>query len=186
MNYDNIVVTGAALLAPLFLIATSTAMANELALGISDEFIELKLTQAYGDEYSGEFGLLRADDDDVDAKQLSYRFSTEDRVDEFDLRLGAQFYWLDVEDEDGFGVALGLSAARQLAGKLGFMGSIYYAPDILTSGDLESSLEFDAKLNYQLLENGAIFAGYRSYDADTEVADFDVYDDFYLGVRFSF
>ncbi len=188
MNDQNPFVSAArrALLAILALACSSVALANELELGISDELIELKLTQEYGDEFSGTFGAMHADDDDIDAKQLSYRFFTEDDVDEFDIQLGAQLYWLDVESDDGFGIALGLAATRQLAGKLGATASIYYAPDILTSGDFESSLELDAKLNYQLLENGALFVGYRSYEADTDDADIDVYDDFYLGVRFSF
>ena len=175
----------AALVAIMLSACSSVSLANELELGISDEFIELKLTQEYDDDFSGSFGLLHADSDDIDSKQLSYRFYTQDEVDEYDLQLGAQVFWLDVESEDGFGVSLGLAAGRQLAGKLGVVGSIYYAPDILTSGDFENGLELDLKLNYQLLENGAIFVGFRKIEADPGGGDYDIYDDPYIGIRFA-
>ena len=178
--------SAATLVAAVAIAGSPVALANEIELGISNELIELNLEQGYRDDFSGRFGLMFADEDDLGSKQLSYRFVTEDRVDQFDVQLGAQLYWLDVEDEDGFGVSLGVAAARQLDGKLGLAGSIYYGPDILTVGDFENTLELDLKLNYQLLENGALFLGYRSYEAETDDDDFDVYDDFYLGVRFSY
>lgn len=181
-------------LAPLLLAvsvcASSNLSANDIELSISDELIDLRFTNDFEQDFHGKLALMHSDVDDgginINTNYLNYQFFTQDTVGRFDLQLGARVFWLDVEDEDGFGVALGVGAVTELIDKLTVGVDIYYTPDVISSGDIENTLDIDFRLGYQMLENGQIYLGYRQFEADFEEGDVDIYDDIYFGVKFSF
>ncbi|NNL56672.1 MAG: hypothetical protein HKO71_02880, partial [Pseudomonadales bacterium] len=74
-----------------------------------------------------------------------------------------------------------------LADKFYVSGQVYYSPKIITGGDYDNTLDAEARINYQLIENGALYIGYRVFEVDSEnVGSFDIYDDPYLGIKFTF
>ncbi len=162
------------------------AQANEISLAISDELVDLRLQSDYEKDFLGRFAYLHADNDGIDTDMLSYTFGTVGQMDRFDMLLGLRPYWIDAESESGFGMALGLGGSTVLTGKLSAGAEIFYAPEILTGGDVDDKLDIELKLNYQLIENGALFAGYRDIELDTDAGDIDVYDSYFVGVSLSF
>jgi len=162
----------------------SQVNANELELSINEEFIDLRFTSAYEQDFAGEFALMHSDSNDLTADQVSYRFFTSDS--ETGLQLGARAFWLDVESEGGFGIGLGLGVTRSLSEKMAVGFQLHYAPDIITGGDFDNVLEYDVRLNFQMVENGSFFIGYRNIEADNGTVDIDVYEDPYFGLKFEF
>jgi len=164
--------------------ATSQVNANELELSINEEFIDLRFTSEYEQDFSGEFALMHSDSNDLTADQVSYRFFTSDS--DTGLQLGAKAFWLDVESEGGYGIGLGLGVTRSLSEKIAMEFQLHYAPDIITGGDFDNVLEYDVRLNFQIVENGSFFIGYRNLEADNGTVDIDVYEDPYFGLKFEF
>ena len=164
--------------------ATSQVNANELELSINEEFIDLRFTSEYEQDFSGEFALMHSDSNDLTADQVSYRFFTSDS--DTGLQLGAKAFWLDVESEGGYGIGLGLGVTRSLSEKIAMEFQLHYAPDIITGGDFDNVLEYDVRLNFQIVENGSFFIGYRNLEADNGTIDIDVYEDPYFGLKFEF
>ena len=164
--------------------ATSQVNANELELSINEEFIDLRFTSEYEQDFSGEFALMHSDSNDLTADQVSYRFFTSDS--DTGLQLGAKAFWLDVESEGGYGIGLGLGVTRSLSEKMAMGFQLHYAPDIITGGDFDNVLEYDVRLNFQIVENGSFFIGYRNLEADNGAVDIDVYEDPYFGLKFEF
>lgn len=162
----------------------SQVNANELELSINEEFIDLRFTSAYEQNFAGEFAFMHSDSNDLTADQVSYRFFTSDS--DTGLQLGAKAFWLDVESEGGFGIGLGLGFTRSLSEKMDIGFQLHYAPDIITGGDFDNVLEYDLRLNYQMVENGSFFIGYRNIEADNGTVDIDVYEDPYFGLKFEF
>lgn len=163
-----------------------SALANEIELSISDQLIDLRLTSQFEQDFSGRLSYMHSDDEDIDADQLSYTFSTKGKVDLFDIMLGARLFLLDAESQDGYGVALGGGASMEVIDKLTLGVEAFFSPDIITGGDLENTLEIDFRAGYQLIDNGTVFLGYRIFEVDTDVGDIDIYDGAYVGIKFTF
>ncbi len=171
----------------LFIIPVISS-ANEMELSISDDYIDLRFTAEYEKDFAGQLALMHADFDDIDSNQLSYKFYTEDKLGRFDVQMGAKAFWLDAEDETGYGIALALGATTEIINKLVAGVELNYSPSIITGGDFDNLFEVDARISYHLLENGTFYIGYRKIEIDTDGGDVDVdvYDDPYVGVRFQF
>lgn len=160
------------------------ANANELELSISEELIDLRFTSGYEQDFAGQLALMHADFNDLAADQISYRFFTSDS--DSGLQLGAKAFWLDVEKDGGFGIGLSMGANRSLSDKMDLGFQLHYAPDIITGGDFDNVMEYDFRLNYQMVENGSFFVGYRNIEADNGSVDLEIYDDPYFGLKFEF
>ena len=172
-------------LSALFTVVTVAQVnANELELSINEEFIDLRFTSAYEQNFAGEFALMHSDFNGLSADQVSYRFFTSDS--ETGIQLGAKAFWLDVESEGGFGIGLGVGVTRSLSEKMDIGFQLHYAPDIITGGDFDNVLEYDVRLNFQMVENGSFFIGYRNIEADNGAVDLEVYHDPYFGLKFEF
>ena len=100
--------------------------------------------------------------------------------------LGLRPYWIDAENETGYGVALGAGVNIEIIPKFFAGAKAFYSPDVLTGGDIDNSLDIELPLSFQVIDNGAIFAGYRDIELDTEFGDIDIYDSYYVGVSLTF
>ena len=170
----------------LMALASQLSTANEISLAISDELVELRMESNYEQDFFGRFAYMHADSNGVDSDQLSYTFGVEGKIDRTNVMLGLRPYWIDAENETAYGLALGLGGSTEIVSKLTVGAEIFYAPEILTGGDVDDSLDMEVRLSYQLIENGAIFGGYREIELDADVGDVDVYDSFFLGVALTF
>ena len=108
-------------------------------------------------------------------------------VDPFNVILGLRPFWIDADDEEGFGAALGFGGSVALTTKLIASAEFFYAPDIISGGDIDNSFDMELRLGYQIIDNGSIYVGYRELEVDADDAgDIDIYDDFFLGVNLRF
>ncbi|MDA8789763.1 YfaZ family protein [Pseudomonadales bacterium] len=161
--------------------------ANEIELSISDEIIDLRFAVSYEQDFSGTFALLHADHNDVKTDQVSYTFATRGTIDRVDITLGTRLFLLGVDSDDGFGAALGIGANTNIMGKVFVTGEVFYAPEIITGGDFDSTLDAELRLCYQLIENGLLYIGYRQFEVDSKKSGKqDIYEDPFIGIKFTF
>ena len=171
----------------LFLCWSNVVWSDEIELSLSDELVDIRFRSDFTQDFFGRFAYMRSDSDDIDTDQLSYTFATQGTVDRFNVILGIRPFWIDAEDEDGFGAAVGAGGDLQLTTKLIASAEFFYAPKIITGGDVDDSRDLELRLGYRIIENGSIYLGYRELEVGIEDADdIDVYDDFFVGVNLRF
>ena len=162
-------------------------VANEIELSISDEIIDLRFAASYEQDFSGTFALLHADHNDVKSDQMSYTFATRGTIDRVDITLGTRLFLLGVDSDGGFGAALGIGANANVMGKVFVTGEVFYAPEIITGGDFNSTLDAELRLCYQLIDNGLLYIGYRQFEVDGKKSGKqDIYEDPFIGIKFTF
>ncbi|EWH11557.1 YfaZ family protein [Catenovulum agarivorans DS-2] len=84
--------------------------------------------------------------------------------------LGGKIYFNDINDENMQAFALGGYAKYQIpsAKHISLTGEFYYAPGITASDDIDYQTDLNLRVSYQLLPNGAFFAGYRHIQVNIE------------------
>jgi hypothetical protein len=105
--------------------------------------------------------------------------------------LGGRLAVLDVDDVDVTGGALalgGMVEARLPAyNRIGAVLYAYAAPEASSFGDFEGYLEYAIGLDYQVLRNASLYAGYRQLKVDAKDAGNVTIDNgWHLGLRLSF
>ena len=165
--------------------------ANDIALSINEELIDLRMTSDLQQNFASELAIMHTDFEDNGADQISYRFYNQDQLGSVNFELGARLYWLDAEAPngqgyDGHGLSLDIGSNHQLTDVFLLEINLSHAPDIITGGDFENVTEWDVRLSYQLVEKGSVFVGLRNLEVDMGDQDVDVYDDAYFGLKFEF
>lgn len=168
-------------------ILSHAAIANEMEVSLSEDHIDFRFTSDFDQDFMGRFAIMHAEEDDGDANVVSYTFGTRGERDGFDISLGGRAFWIDAESENALGLALGFGVAYEVLPRLKTGVEIYYSPDILTSGDLDSSLDIEARASYKVIDNGSVFVGFRRYEIeDDNGADADIVDGVLIGMRLTF
>ena len=166
---------------------TGNALANEIEAALGSDHVDFRFTSDFEQDFTGRLALMHSEEDDVDSNVVSYTFATRGEREGFDISLGGRIFWADVESEDALGLALGFGVSYELAPKFETGVEVYYSPDILTSGDLDNSLDLEVRASYQVIDNGSVFLGFRNLEAENDNgADFDIVDGAFLGMRLSF
>ena len=80
---------------------------------------------------------------------------------------------LSSPNDDVFAAAPGVEARYRLpvAHPTHAVGSLFYAPDILTLGDAEDIIDLDLRVETQVVENAIGFIGYREFRFDSDEGD---------------
>ena len=86
--------------------------------------------------------------------------------------LGARYYFIDIDETDQDGTALGLGGFINwdIPGvpNLSLRGDFYYAPDVLSFGEIETYGEASVRVQYRLIEQAWVHGGYRRAKASPE------------------
>lgn len=79
----------------------------------------------------------------------------------------------DRGDVDGAALALGGFIRHNLsdANLISLRGDLYYAPSVVSFGDADKYLEFSFRVEYELMENANLYAGYRKIEIDIKDVD---------------
>ena len=104
------------------------------------------------------------------------------------LSVGARGYvaLLNRENEDAVAAAFGAETAYRLpfqALPLEFGASLYYAPDILTFGTADGTLDAQVDVTFPVRDQLSVFGGYRFLQVDVRQNDREVDNRLHLGVR---
>lgn len=105
--------------------------------------------------------------------------------------LGGRAMWFNADGLDADSVAIGIGGKVDIRLKgmdrIGFGGHIYYAPDVISFGDLDSAFEYQVWAGYQLLRTGDVYVQYRQVKAEhTTAGDFTVDNGVNVGIKLSF
>lgn len=103
--------------------------------------------------------------------------------------LGGRLVGLDAEDVSGGALALGgqFEARIPAFNRIGMIAYVYGAPRAAAFGDLEGYLEYAISVDYQVLRQASIYAGYRQLKLDVEGAGTVTADNgLHLGLRLNF
>jgi hypothetical protein len=173
-------------IAALSLLTLNTfAMADELNLGISNTSVDGKYEMFFGNTFSTQFLGFHGEADDVERADMNnpatYKTETDNidtdmmavgifangRQNNIRTHLGGKAFYLQTDiKSEMHGLALGGSIDAYVHPSVFFTVSGLYSPNILTGGDFDNYLELDAKINFQIIRNAGIFAGYKVMQAE--------------------
>lgn len=107
--------------------------------------------------------------------------------------VGLRGFYGNREHFSGGGLALGgrVSYYFPAYNRIGLSGGLWYAPNILTGGDFQHYFQYGIDVDYQLLRQATVYAGYRRLDLPISGPAGSVRADapsqgFHLGIRIEF
>lgn len=131
---------------------------------------------------------------DVDRREVAQAGSNRQQAqtpnrqqDRFELRVGPRAYgaFLNAENEDIFGIALGaearywMGADRSTSVVLG----AFYAPDIATFGQADNIADLSLDIETELRPGTDVYVGFRAFEIDVASGDREVDDNMHVGFR---
>ncbi|MES2661692.1 MAG: YfaZ family outer membrane protein [Pseudomonadota bacterium] len=179
----------------MLLTSTAIATAAELDLGLSNDAVRVGFQSQVPNRDLNWFGNYAHAEDAGNHFDLGIlakgRSNASTGLQE--AGLGGKIIFLNGDsDVSGSGVAVGGFVAHRFAeaNLLKFRGELFYAPDIISFSDVDGYIELGLRLEYQLLDNADIYAGYRMMEYDIEVGDvsgdLEVQDGLVVGFLLSF
>ena len=184
--------------ASLFTFNNASAGAIDFRLG-SDmaEFTFLTQTASFG--YGGAdigFGALINEHNDVIANgSILVSGSSTGDVKALHFGVGAKVYAGTLEgptgnlDLDGGALALGAKIRYIFpsSAPLAVLGELYYAPEVTSLSDFAGVQEYRLALELEVTPSARAYVGYRKLEIELDNGfDYEVDDDFHVGVRFEF
>lgn len=153
----------------------ATAGAGEFDLGFNSDAVRANYIYDFSrNELSGDIGLVvNSDRGTVIHASLFRQGFASDGANPLKAGLGLRTGYVDgdASGQTGIPLALGLFARYQLPNfdRISIRGEAWYAPDVLTTSDLEKYQDFSIKLQYAFLREADIWVG-ASY-LDTEFSN---------------
>lgn len=164
---------------------SSTVFASDATLRIGEDAVSVFLAPQATQTHSAELGLVHNADDDITV--LSGGLFANGQREQFSGRLGGKAYYTDLDGDSGYGIALGGDLTFTLSSDLSVIGGIYYGPSSISFSDVDGYEEWFVKARFQLFENGALGAGYGSFDLEPEEGrDIEVDDGLFLEMTLTF
>lgn len=164
---------------------SSQTLASDVTLRIGEDAVSLFLAPQASQTHSAELGLVHNADDDITV--VSGGLFANGQREQFSGRLGGKLYYTDLDSDSGYGIALGGDLTFTLTQDLSLIGGIYYGPSSISFSDVDGYEEWFVKARFQLFDNGALSAGYGSFELEPEEGnDFEVDDGLFLEMTLSF
>jgi hypothetical protein len=161
------------------------AAADEFSLRLSEDSLSLILDPEASNSNSFQVAFIHNDDNKSDL--LSAGLFANGSRDGFSGRLGGKAYYADLDNDSGYGVALGGEIYLPINPDLQLNTGIYYGPGSLSFSDIDGYQEFFVRMNYQVFDNTRLGVGYISLELEPEKRrDVDVDDGFFVEMNFSF
>jgi hypothetical protein len=181
----------------LFLLSTvsAAASADNIDLNLRDEAVRASYTMEMGGTsgLNAELGLLYSEDeekldDTLFHAGLHVTGENWSQSGTFDISLGGRIYYTSPGDLDLSALALGGSIRFSPVHRLGIGGHVYYAPEITSYEDCETFIESGVRIDYQLLPQAFVYAGYRHIEVDIVdgADDVELDDDAHIGIKLLF
>lgn len=177
----------AKLLALVTLIA-SPVFADSLSLDLNNDALRLNYSHGFAKNYTSDFAWVHVKDQGntfTGGINLTQKLSND-----LDAIIGgkAVFQQHDIL-EDGTAVAVGggLRFTPPANRKVSIAGSLYFAPNVLSFGDMKNYQEFELRGEYAFSDQLTGYAGYRNNQADYDKRkNVDLYDGLMVGGEFHF
>lgn len=165
---------------------SGSAAAESFDINFGDDRIQAAYT---GTARTAEYEFRFMDNDERDNWVASAGLLVSGPRTNVEAGLGGKLYLLSVSNEEIYGLGLGGQIRAFLGnGPFAVSGSLFYAPDALTGGDGEDFWEATARLELEVVPDGAsIYVGYRKVRATLQGgADATVDSGGHIGVQLRF
>lgn len=181
------------LLALALLGSSSAAFADAIDINLSNDVAQFQYMAPMGNISQGKsefhIGFLYNDSDNVMGEAGLLVMNSAGRS---DVSFGLGIKTVAVTMDSNHGMALALGGQVRLAPlpdkKFGITGNIHLAPDIVTFGDADSYTETSVRVEYEIMQQTAAYAGYRKieFGAKAGATDYTLDEGVHLGVRVAF
>jgi len=147
-------------------LTASAVQAHTFDLAINQDAVALDFTTQIPKSELNVGGGLLHHDDNGDAYYLSaFVADNVNKQNGILAGVGARYYFIDADEIDQDGTALGLGGFVNwdIPGvpNLSLRGELYYAPDVLSFGEIETYADGSIRLQYRLIEQAWVHGGYR-------------------------
>ncbi len=105
--------------------------------------------------------------------------------------LGGRLYYIDADKRNDKGTAVGLGGFVNWdippVPNLSVRGELYYAPDVLSFDEVKRYVDFFARVQYRIIEQAWVYAGYRNAEMKgVKASDQKIDEGFNLGIMLWF
>ncbi len=165
------------------------AHAERLDFNISDEaFLVRFAAPSSGAEV--DYGLLHQEDDVyIGSIGLHVVDNAGTQSSPFQVGLGGRLQYIDADPASGGVLAIGAWGRYSFAdaNRFAIAGSAYFAPSVIAFGDVDHYVEYSVRAEYEVLRNASLYLGFRSIEADFDIADdVELDEGVHFGMQFSF
>lgn len=179
---------------PLLLLAflSLSAHAHTLDLSLNNDAVGLDYTtQITNSEINVGAGVLHHQDN---GEAFWGSFFVADNVNKQSgilAGLGGRLYYIDADKRNDKGTAVGLGGFVNWdippVPNLSLRGEFYYAPDVLSFDEVNRYIDFSARVQYRIIEQAWIYAGYRNAEMKGDSgSDQKIDEGFNLGIMLWF
>lgn len=174
--------------------ASAPASADALDINLGDNSAQLQYGSAMGRDSIGKtefhMGFLYTDQDNLfgDAGIL-VKNEVGSGLPGVTVGIGIKGLMATVDSSDVMALALGgqVRFSPDAASRFGIAGQFYIAPNIVTFGDADRSIETGVRLEYEILPQALAYLGYRKIKFGLEVGPDVVLDEgAHVGVKITF
>lgn len=159
--------------AAALLLAAGAAQAENVEFSLSEDSFRFGLTGPLSRVFSGVNGLYdvgylsrQRDGDDTGVAHLGVMLTGDAGAQDFNLTAGAGVRGVFVtgDGDNGGAVAPGVMVEARMPGYERIAASAYgyYAPKVVSFGDIDSYRDVGGALSYEIIRSAAIYVGYRN------------------------
>jgi len=176
----------------LFYGSSQSVWADSFDINVNDQSARFIYANATGVRAQTDLGFLYNEDEyNVGHFGLHLVGQTGDQSQGLTGALGVRLYGIYNDPLEILAVGIGgalVFAPPQLAhGRLGFRLDGHFAPGVVTFQDADSMYEFNMAVEYQLLNNGWVYGGFRRIRAELDKGkNIDADEGGYVGLRIEF
>ena len=171
---------------------STTCLADNLSLDLNDDALRLNYQHSLDKNYQADFAWTHVKDlgDSLSAGITL----TQTLNNDITAYLGGKALFQQHDHlPDGTAIAVGgaLRVTPAANKNIALVGSAYFAPDVLSFGDMENYQELELRGEYKVSDQLTAYVGYRNNSADysansIKVKNIDLYDGFMVGGQFKF
>jgi hypothetical protein len=177
----------------LVLLLSGSAIADEIDFSFnSDAFRFIYAHDFASNDLRSDFGLLTTDDEGwIATTSLYLTGAASEGNNPLEAGIGGRTGWVegDLSKQSGLPLAVGgfLKYTIPRFNRVSLRGEAWFAPDILSFGDLERYQDYSVRIGYNVLKQADIYLGYRyvkGHFSKAPSAEFD--DKAHLGISIRF
>lgn len=171
---------------------STSVFADNLSLDLNDDALRLNYQHSLDKNYQTDFAWTHVKDlGDSVSVGLTLTQSLNNDITAY---IGGKALFQQHDHlPDGTAIAVGgaLRITPAANKNVAVVASAYFAPDVLSFGDMENYQELELRGEYKVSEQLTAYVGYRNNSADysansVKVKDIDLYDGFMVGGQFKF
>ena len=164
------------------------AHAASLNIRVADETVALALQSSNPDTGAAvEAGFVRNRDDDTTVVNAGLFVSGTGERSGLVGRMGVKAYAADLNNQDGYGLALGGDVAYPFGAGISINGGLYFGPNELAFNDVDRYREWYLSASYEVFDNAKLAAGLGTLEIEPRSRnEIEISDGFFLEMNLSF